>query len=88
MNLSPKSKAARKLKKLIKMTFKKTQKAPDTSSDFYRIGKILGRGAFGKVSLTIHRLTEEMVAIKSINKEFLTDETSRQKVMKEVKILK
>lgn len=88
LNLSPKSKASKKLKKLIKMTFKKTQKAPDTTSEFYRIGKVLGRGAFGKVNLTIHRLTEEMVAIKSLNKEFLTDDTSRHKVMKEVKILK
>nr|QJD55598.1 snf1-related protein kinase [Euplotes vannus] len=88
LNLSPRSKASKKLKKLIKMTFKKFNKAPDTTREFYRVGKVLGRGAFGKVNLTIHRLTEEMVAIKSLNKEFLTDEVSRQKVMKEVKILK
>lgn len=77
-----------KLKKFIKATFKMTGKAPDSTSDFYRIGKVLGRGAFDKVNLTVHRLTEEMVAIKSINKEFLTDEASRTKVMKEVRILK
>lgn len=88
LNLSPKSKTAMKLKKLIKTSFKKTGKAPDSTSEFYRIGKVLGRGAFGKVSLTVHRLSEEMVAIKSINKEYLTDDSSRQKVMKEVKILK
>lgn len=88
LNLSPKSKAVMKLKKLIKMTFKRTGQPPDSTAEFYRIGKILGRGAFGKVSLTIHRLTDAMVAIKSLNKEFLTDETSRLKVMKEVKILK
>ena len=70
------------------MSFKKTNQAPDTTSEFYRIGKILGRGAFGKVNLTVHRLCEEMVAIKSLNKEFLTDEASKLKVMKEVKILK
>lgn len=88
LNLSPRSKAAVKLKKLIRLTFKRTGKAPDSTSEFYRVGKILGRGAFGKVNLTVHRLTEEMVAIKSINKEFLTDDTSRTKVMKEVTILK
>ena len=88
LNLSPKSKASMKLRRLIKMSFKLTGKAPDSTSDFYRIGKVLGRGAFGKVNLTIHRLSEEMVAIKSINKEFLTDEASKNKVMKEVKILK
>ncbi|CAI2382573.1 unnamed protein product [Moneuplotes crassus] len=88
LNLSPRSKANKKLKKLIRTTFARTNKAPDTTSEFYKVGKVLGRGAFGKVNLTIHRLTEEMVAIKSLNKEFLTDEVSRKKVMKEVKILK
>lgn len=88
LNLSPKSKASMKLRRLINMSFKMTGKAPDSTSDFYRIGKVLGRGAFGKVNLTIHRLSEEMVAIKSINKEFLTDEASKNKVMKEVRILK
>jgi len=88
LNLSPRSKRMMKLKRLIKKSFANTGKAPDSTSDFYRIGKVLGRGAFGKVSLTVHRLTQEMVAIKSIDKEFLTDENSRIKVMKEVKILK
>jgi serine/threonine protein kinase len=88
LNISLKSKTAMRLKKLIKTSFGRTGKAPDSTSDFYRIGKVLGRGAFGKVSLTVHRLSEEMIAIKSINKEYLTDDSSRQKVMKEVKILK
>jgi serine/threonine protein kinase len=37
----------------------------------YRIGKIIGRGSFGKVSVGLHRLTKRLVAIKSINKNRL-----------------
>jgi serine/threonine protein kinase len=40
------------------------------------------------VNLAIHKLSEEFVAIKSINKEFLEDEKSKKKVMQEVSILK
>jgi serine/threonine protein kinase len=32
---------------------------------------VLGRGAFGKVNLAAHKLSEQLVAIKSINKEVL-----------------
>lgn len=103
LNLSPRSKAKMKLRKLIKMTFKMTGKAPNSTADFYRIGKVLGRGAFGKVNLAIHRLSDEMVAIKSIDlaangsspsqvspgkEKIKIDELRESKVMKEVKILK
>lgn len=57
-------------------------------SEFYRIGKILGKGAFGKVNLAIDRNTGDLVAIKSINKQYLSDFTSKSKVMQEVAILK
>ena len=59
-----------------------------TTSEFYRIGKMLGKGAFGRVNLAIHKLCEQLVAVKSINKHFLTeDESSKKKVMQEVQIL-
>jgi serine/threonine protein kinase len=54
----------------------------------YRVGKLLGRGAFGKVSLGMHKVTNQLVAMKSINKEFLEEERSRKKVSREVAILK
>ena len=63
-------------------------KEPETKAKFYRVGKLLGRGAFGKVSLGMHKATNQLVAIKSINKEFLEEERSRRKVAKEVAILK
>jgi tRNA A-37 threonylcarbamoyl transferase component Bud32 len=72
----------------IRKEIKDTGKEPDTKSRFYRVGKLLGRGAFGKVSLGMHKITNQLVAIKSINKEFLEEERSRRKVAKEVSILK
>ena len=79
---------AEKLIKYISDYFKENKEAPPTTTDFYRIGRQLGKGAFGKVNLGMHKLTGKMVAIKSINKECFTDETSKEKVMKEFSILK
>jgi hypothetical protein len=39
-----------------------------TKIDFYKIGKVIGKGAFGKVNLAVHRLTGKFVALKSINR--------------------
>lgn len=68
----------------------KTQNKTTTkiASESYRIGKILGKGAFGKVNLAIHKESGELVAIKSINKSYLSDNASKNKVMQEVTILK
>ena len=59
-----------------------------TKIDYYKIGKVIGKGAFGKVNLAIHRLTGKFVALKSINKTFMQDESSLKKVMQEYNILK
>lgn len=43
---------------------------------------MLGKGAFGRVNLAIHKLCESLVAVKSINKQLLSkDEDSKKKVM-------
>ena len=47
-----------------------------TSAEYYRIGKMLGKGAFGRVNLAMHKITEHLVAVKSMNKQFLTQESS------------
>lgn len=57
-----------------------------TELSFYKIGKVLGKGAFGQVNLGIHKLTGEFVAVKSISKKIMTDETSKNKVMREFSI--
>ena len=43
----------------------------ETEIDFYWVGKVLGKGAFGKVNLALHRLSRKLVALKSINKELI-----------------
>jgi len=35
----------------------------------YKIGKSIGEGTFGKVRLGFHILTEEKVAVKTLQKE-------------------
>jgi serine/threonine protein kinase len=86
-NLSPRSRKNIKLARLIRLAFKKTMNPPATSSEFYKIGKVMGKGAFGKVNLAIHRLSGKFVALKSINKTFLSEESSKRKVMQEFNIL-
>jgi NUAK family SNF1-like kinase len=49
---------------------------------------MLGKGAFGKVSLGLHRLTRRLVAIKAINMDFMKDESSKKKMSNEISILK
>jgi serine/threonine protein kinase len=45
---------------------------PVTTTDFYKVGRMLGKGAFGKVSLAMHKLTRKLVAVKSMNKKQLS----------------
>ena len=56
--------------------------------EYYKFVKLIGKGAFGKVTLGIHKLTGKKVAIKSIEKSYMKDEFSRKKVFQEVYILK
>jgi len=48
----------------------------------------MGKGAFGKVNLAIHRLSGKFVALKSINKQYMNEEASKRKVMQEFNILR
>jgi len=38
----------------IKNSYAKEGVCPETTVDFYKVGKILGKGAFGKVNLSLH----------------------------------
>lgn len=71
-----------------KYYYSKHKTMPTTSLEFYQFVKLIGKGAFGKVTLAIHKLTGRYVAIKAINKEYMQDSYSRQKVMQEVYILR
>ena len=49
---------------------------------------MLGKGAFGKVNMGLHRLTRKLVAMKSIQMEYMKDEISKKKMNNEISILK
>ena len=56
--LTAKEKIYKKICKYIRLSFSESGgQMPQTTVDFYRIGKILGKGAFGKVNLALHHLT-------------------------------
>ena len=69
-----------KLIRYVKAYVRKHEKIPHTTLEFYRFVKLLGKGAFGKITLGIHKLTGKYVAIKSIDKVNIKDEYSRRKV--------
>ena len=54
----------------------------------YTIIKDLGEGTFGKVKLGVHVPTKEKVAIKILEKEKIVDEGDRERVSREIQILK
>ena len=69
-----------RLIKYIKAHVKKYNTIPQTTLDFYKFVKLLGKGAFGKVTLGIHKLTGKHVAIKAIDKNYMKDDFSKKKV--------
>lgn len=77
-----------KLIRYIKAHIKKHGSIPHTTLEFYKFIKLLGKGAFGKITLGVHKLTGKYVAIKSIDKANIKDDYSRRKVFQEVYILK
>lgn len=72
----------------IKNHFEVFKTDPKTKISQYHIIKLIGQGAFGKVMLGIHILTEKEVAIKFIDKSLMQNEYSRKKIFREVFILK
>lgn len=77
-----------KMIKAIKIYIRKNKRLPPTTLDYYKFVKLVGKGAFGKVTLGIHKLTGKQVAIKTIEKSYMKDDFSRKKVLQEVYILK
>ena len=86
--MSPRTRIILKIQKGIALNFKRTSLPPETVVENYKIGKVMGKGAFGKVNLAIHRLSGKFVALKSINKQIMTEEASKRKVMQEFNILR
>ena len=61
---------------------------PETILNFYTVGRVLGRGAFGKVHLCLHKLSGKLLAMKSLHKKFIDTKDKLKKLQNEIEILK
>ena len=61
---------------------------PSSKIHFYKYGKVIGRGAFGKVNIALHICSGQLVAIKSFNKKNLKNQKARKKIDQEIGIMK
>lgn len=50
------------------------KEVPMTTLDYYKFMKLIGKGAFGKVTLGIHKLSGKQVAIKTVDKSLMKDD--------------
>lgn len=55
---------------------------------FYKIGRVIGRGAFGKVNIGLHLLSGKLCAIKSFNKANLPEKRGKKKIFQEMELQK
>ena len=80
-------KESEKLSSFITQYYQKHKKYPDTQQNFYKYGRLLGKGAFGKVNLALHLASGRLVAIKSFNKKKLTTKRAKRKIKTEIEAL-
>ena len=76
-----------KLSSYIKSYYQKHKTYPNTNKNFYKYGRLLGKGAFGKVNLALHLASGRLVAIKSFNKKKLAVKRAKRKVKTEIDVL-
>jgi serine/threonine protein kinase len=67
--------------------YKEHKEYPSTNQNFYKYGRLLGKGAFGKVNLALHLASGRLVAIKSFNKKKLTTKRAKRKIKTEIEAL-
>ena len=77
-----------RLSNYIKNYYANNNDYPSSEISFYKFGRVIGKGAFGKVNLGLHILTGRIVAIKSFNKSKFSDEKYRNKIINEIKLMK
>lgn len=76
------------LLKSVAALFQHGQSANVNSLDFYAVGRLLGKGAFGKVNVAVHKLTEELSAMKQCDRRRMTEAGSKKCFLQEVAIMK
>ena len=78
-----------KLSKFIKSYYLKSKNYPSTNLSFYKYGRLIGQGAFGKVNLGLNILTGRIVAIKSFDKQSLNkNNENKKKILYEIDLMK
>ena len=81
-------KQSNKLSNYIKCYYKKNQTYPPTTINFYKYGRLIGQGAFGKVNIGLNVLSGRVVAIKSFNKDKLTiNRENMKKILYETNLM-
>ena len=70
-----------------KTIFSKIDSIPNANLEDFKILKILGRGAFGKIYLVQHKQNKLYYAMKSIKKEYLENEKEVNDILLQKKIL-
>ena len=81
-------KESERLSKYIKEYFMLNEEYPKSQISFYKYGRLIGKGAFGKVNLGLHILTGRIVAIKSFNKKNFKNERAKTKINHEINLMK
>ena len=82
-------KESQKLSNYIKNYFSQNNKYPETNLNFYKYGRLIGQGAFGKVNLGLNILTGRVVAIKSFNKSNINSNSENmKKILYETNLMK
>ena len=82
------SQESENLSKYIKDYFQSHSSYPPTDISFYKFGRMIGRGAFGKVNIGLNILTGRIVAIKSFNKQNLLNEKAKKKILYETNLMR
>ena len=77
----------KKLSLYITQYYQKHKEYPNTNQNFYKYGRVLGKGAFGKVNLALHLGSGRLVAIKSFNKKKLVTKRAKRKIKTEIEAL-
>ena len=81
-------KESERLSNYIKEYFMLNDGYPKSQVSFYKYGRLIGKGAFGKVNLGLHVLTGRIVAIKSFNKKNFKNERAKAKINHEINLMK
>jgi serine/threonine protein kinase len=68
--------------------FSKVKFGPKASLNYYKIGRVIGKGGFGKVNLALHKLTKKLCAVKSINMNKGKQESAMKKLENEIFLLR